>query len=323
MSQKTLDDLLVTRQLLLLRYANSEFKTVFDQYFDLSNKISTILRNSEELSNSRKSYINSKINELQRLVDFISPNLIDIALLEYHAVKANIEEDNSVIPVPIGDIKEIGKYAFVGGAMLADWFTKANNDAKFAIAETVKRLANQNATNIEIAKGLTGSTNNIKGGEPLKRTLRGIDADIKTAVLGVATNVRERIMQENIGLFSLVMHNSIIDTKTTDICLSRNGKLWEYPSLLPYGHQVAFKTPPLHRNCRSYISYIYKGNEDKYLNTERNFNKWLSQQDKSFLDKLLGKGKAELYLSGKITLNELVDNKNNPISLKVLKQQYS
>lgn len=51
---------------------------------------------------------------------------------------------------------------------------------------------------------------------------------------------------------------------------------------------------------------------------ETTFDQWLSRQSSSFIDDYLGKNRAELYRSGKVTLKDLVDRNGQPWTLEQL-----
>ena len=84
-------------------------------------------------------------------------------------------------------------------------------------------------------------------------------------------------------------------------------------------------------NCRSvYVVYL---KEAKYLEdippstrssmdgqvpATMNFAEFLDRKGKAFQDEVLGKGKAQLWREGKITLQQLIDQSGNPVTLKEL-----
>jgi hypothetical protein len=53
------------------------------------------------------------------------------------------------------------------------------------------------------------------------------------------------------------------------------------------------------------------------------FDEWLRRKPKSFSDEMLGKGRAELWRDKKITLQQLLDQRGNPISVRELLDKYS
>jgi hypothetical protein len=46
------------------------------------------------------------------------------------------------------------------------------------------------------------------------------------------------------------------------------------------------------------------------------FDKWLRGKDKAFQNNMLGVGKAKLWRARRITLQQLVDMRGNPLSLQ-------
>lgn len=53
------------------------------------------------------------------------------------------------------------------------------------------------------------------------------------------------------------------------------------------------------------------------------FDDFLKGKPKAFADEMLGKGKAELWRDGKITLQQLLDQRGNPLTLTQLRQRYN
>jgi hypothetical protein len=51
------------------------------------------------------------------------------------------------------------------------------------------------------------------------------------------------------------------------------------------------------------------------------YNDWLKRQKSSFQDKVLGKGKGEIFRSGKLKLNQFVDRKGNELTLEQLRRK--
>ncbi len=48
--------------------------------------------------------------------------------------------------------------------------------------------------------------------------------------------------------------------------------------------------------------------------------KWLKSKPKEYVDDLLGKGRSDLFLSGKITLPQLLDQSGRPLRLDELRK---
>lgn len=65
-----------------------------------------------------------------------------------------------------------------------------------------------------------------------------------------------------------------------------------------------------------------KASMDGQVPREQNFGNWLSNKPVAFQDELLGKGKAQMWRDGKISLSQLVDQQSRPLTLAELKSKY-
>ena len=60
---------------------------------------------------------------------------------------------------------------------------------------------------------------------------------------------------------------------------------------------------------------------DGYVPADITMESWLAGKSQAMQDAMLGKGRAELWRSGKITLTDLVDQRGRPLSLHDLRQR--
>lgn len=316
-----LDDLLLTHQLLLLRLANNEANKMAGQYAKIAKQIREEILLGNALSNMGKREINAKISKLNSFLTLEAPDLEPIAEFEISYTN-RVYSEQSGFPV----------LAVVGGALLLSEWSKyvavqqtlnsVAQQAQASVAETIRRMTASGATNDEIAKAILGDQRTNKGGEPLKRMARGADARLKTEIMASAGIIRDLIAKANLDQFGYAQHVSVIDSRTTDTCIARNLKVWALPDHKPVDHSFGFMIPPLHPNCRSYIRYYRNGEAslNQLKEAQVDFNDFLKRNPATAND-VLGKGRADMYLAGQLTLSDLVDNRNNPISLQKLKQQ--
>ena len=61
-----------------------------------------------------------------------------------------------------------------------------------------------------------------------------------------------------------------------------------------------------------------KASMDGQIPKDMTFDEWLKTKPKSFVESTLGKGRAELFLDGKINLSQLTDLRGNPLTIKEL-----
>lgn len=320
-----LDDLHVTHQLLLLRLANDEANKMWPQYVEIAKNIREEILLGAPLTSLGKRDLNTRIRELNDILELIAPDLEPIA--EYE-LDWNLKTYAENQPAEGGSYPAV---AIATGVALAYWARYSDaqglldgvtQQAKNVQTETIRKMVASGATNEEIARALTGDMRTDKGGEPLKRMIRGSDARLKSEIMAVAGIIRDVIVRENPNAFSYAQHVSTIDGKTTNTCIARHLKIWSLPDYEPVNHRLPFAVTPLHPNCRSLIRYYRTGEISlAQLNeAQSDFTGYL-KRNPTVANEVLGKGRAELYLAGKITLSDLVDNRNNAISLQNLKQQ--
>jgi hypothetical protein len=74
-----------------------------------------------------------------------------------------------------------------------------------------------------------------------------------TASVKIQRDTQHKVILANKDKFGAIQHISVLDLRTTEICLSYNGKLFTIPELQPYGHGLPYLGGvPRHFNCRSY-----------------------------------------------------------------------
>lgn len=127
------------------------------------------------------------------------------------------------------------------------------------------------------------------------------------AALGLATvaGLARQTVFDASGAGS-VMHLSVLDGRTTEVCTARAGRRWTLPGHEPIGHDLAFAVPPLHWACRSYLTLLAGDSSPKFPT----FIDWLKAReaaDPGFAAALLGERRADLILRGVLGASDLVD----------------
>ena len=117
----------------------------------------------------------------------------------------------------------------------------------------------------------------------------------------------------------------MLDTRTSELCRAYDGLIWD-KDYKPIGHEFPFRKPRVntHFNCRSTIIPVTKSWDELgiegmdeasgrtrssmngYVPQDMTFNDWLKTQSPETIEKMLGKGRAELFMQGKITMRDLI-----------------
>lgn len=117
------------------------------------------------------------------------------------------------------------------------------------------------------------NANNFKDGLFYKFTVQDA-ALISTAVQQVSQVVQENIAKEMFPFYQWV---SVMDNKTSEICIERNGNVYEYDK---------GPRPPAHYRCRSKEVPLYTN--QPVTSSSKNLSEWFSTQPVEFLKDAFG-----------------------------------
>lgn len=124
-------------------------------------------------------------------------------------------------------------------------------------------------------------------------------------------------------------------------CMALSGREWKNDKgNTPIGHSVPFQLPPIHFNDRCVLLPVTKTFKQLGLDlpklppgerasslgpisADTTFDEYLQRVSKTQQDEMLGKGRADLFREGKISLNQLLDGQGRELSLKELQQKYN
>jgi SPP1 gp7 family putative phage head morphogenesis protein len=149
----------------------------------------------------------------------------------------------------------------------------------------------------------------------------------RTVTNHASVQARKQTLKENDDVLLGYEWVSTLDSRTSLICMSRDGVIYKDYDKDP--------KPPAHFNCRSTIvpkvdprfdlgadiksTRPAKGSKGvKQVDSETNYSSWLRTQPKSFQDEVLGKSRADLFRGG-VTLDKFVDNNGRPLTLDQLR----
>lgn len=122
-------------------------------------------------------------------------------------------------------------------------------------------------------------------------------------------------------------------------CGALDGKRWTTDGK-PISNSMPYRSPPNHWRCRCSMIPVLKTWRELGINmdelsdstrasmegqvTDKTFSDWLKRKtetDPTFADRTLGKGRAELWRNGKITMDQMISG-GKPLSLNELKAKY-
>jgi SPP1 gp7 family putative phage head morphogenesis protein len=218
-------------------------------------------------------------------------------------------------------LESIASNAVIQGAVMRDWWAKQSADTAFRFAQAVRQGVAGGQTNQQIIAQVRGF---------LETSRAGAAALVQTSVATVANDTRQAVFDRNADIIRSYRAVATLDTNTCLTCAPLDGLEWE-PDGTPIGHSFPKPRYPLHYNCRCLlIPRVLDGEQGGQraaaggpVSANLTFSGWLERQSKAKQTEILGKGRAELYRSGKLTLRDLVGGRGNPLSLDELKSKYA
>lgn len=212
------------------------------------------------------------------------------------------------------DVPEKLKVPEVYGASVTAWLTEQAGKQAF-ILRRLARLGREEKMGTQALAELVRKQ--WQPGNAQVETL------VRTATAAATSDANLAVMMKSRRVKYLI-HKSHLDTRTTGVCRARHNKRWT-KALEPVGHDLEFKQPPLHWNCRSIIKPLL--NDDLREEDDFDFDEWLEKMPANIREKALGKEKAAIWAAAKakgqpLTIQDLLDQKGRELSLHELSRRY-
>ena len=234
-----------------------------------------------------------------------------------------------------GTKRAIADDVLVQGARPLSWWRKQSNDMH-------TKFMNEMRTSIENGESVQRAATRVRGGTVrgvqvpgiMKATKAQANTLARTAINKVSNEARIQSFAANDRVIKALKQISTLDAVTSQTCIAYDGQVWENtarkkpvpPSTLPFN-----QGPPRHFNCRSTLVPVLKSwkelgidadelspstraSMDGQVPADTTMDAFLRGKSKSFQDERLGKVKARLWRSKKISLSQLVDFRGNPLT---------
>jgi hypothetical protein len=226
----------------------------------------------------------------------------------------------------------------------AAWWKQQGRNSVWRFSNEIRQGMAQGETNAQIVTRIVGSK---RRGIPGAMDISRADAQrlVHASVQTVANTARQMTFQANRDILAGIEQVSTLDGRTTDVCLAYSGAQWDMDyepmngTKLPYNNPDGTPGCPRHWNCRSLMVPVtrslrelgidlpdfavsQRASEHGPVAASTTMKEWLATRTDAQLAAQLGKGRAELYKKGTITLQQLLDQSGNPLSLKELEALY-
>lgn len=208
------------------------------------------------------------------------------------------------------------------GRTLEQWFDSLATSTQTRLTSEIRRGVVEGQTSQQIVKRIAGA--NI-----LEVTRAQTNAVVRTAVQHAASSARDELFKANADVIKEVKWVSTLDSRTSDLCKSLDGKTF------PVDKGIR---PPAHVNCRSSVVPVTKSFRelgiDIYDETpatrasmngqvpaDITYGEWLRKQPVSVQNDALGVTKAKLFRKGDLPIDRFVNRNGHELTLDELRKR--
>lgn len=233
--------------------------------------------------------------------------------------------------------------ALIMNAPSAEWWSRQSEKLMNNFKDTIRQGWLRGETNAELLRRLTKNTD--AGGNPIfdlrMGTRRGAEAVIRSSVQQIANDAHMLVYRENANVVKGIMWVATLDQRTTPLCASLDGLVWDLDGK-PIGHDRPYTPPPAHWGCRSVTTCVLKSFRELGIDMDEmpestrasmdgqvpegmTFDDWLRRKESEepgFVAEMFGKGKARLWLEGKISVRDMTDQTGRELTLKELIEMF-
>lgn len=225
--------------------------------------------------------------------------------------------------------KSLATDSLVLGSTSAEWWAKQSADTIFRYNAAVRGGLTLGETNLQIRNRVL---------QVMQISKRNAASLVQTSVSTVANASRQATFEANNDIIKGTKWITALDSRVCEQCAARADKEWDNKGH-PIGHGLPFSMPPIHYNDRCILTAVTKtfrelgldideppagtrASVDGQVSGKTTFDDFLKRKGEVWQDETLGKGRADMWREGKITLENLIDGAGRPLTIAQLKAKY-
>lgn len=269
------------------------------------------------------------------LYDKLKKEMADFSLVEAKSQTASISSAAPIdIQVDVPDarvLKGLVNTRPMDGLYVNEWF------ADWGMA-TSKKIIKEVRIGAGLGEGIEKITRRILGTKSqgykdgiINEQRRHVRTLVRTTVANVSNEVRNETYKANEDVIKGVEIVATLDSRTSAICRAEDGNVYPVDS---------GPRPPFHPNCRTTTVPVLKSwrelgvklkeaptgtraSMDGQVSSRKTYGQWLKEQPKSRQEDILGKRRTQLFRAGKVKIDQFVDYRGDPLTLKQLEKKYA
>jgi SPP1 gp7 family putative phage head morphogenesis protein len=238
-----------------------------------------------------------------------------------------------------GDLRSLATKTLIVGQPAKEWWKRQTGAAQNKFAQQMRLGVLAGESPAQLTKRLLDGVGSLKINRHQAKAL------VRTSVASINNAGMMATFQANSDVIDAVEADATLDARTTDICLGRDGGIWDLQTGAPTKDsavQTSFPgIPPWHMQCRTIMTAVVKPlNElgkkaglkvdkippgtratmDGQIPESMSTAQWLKSKGDKFGSDLLGKSRYQLWKNGKITLQQLTDQSGRSLNLPQLEK---
>lgn len=333
-TNEQLQDLYLTRALVIERLKGSFSNKLEVIYKDLFDEIERKFLNKTITIGKLNKFIVDINKSLNIDYSSIGNDLISLAQNESkwldNAINSSAGIDITSGVLAAKTVEKIANTSLIQGAELGKWFQSLDYSLKFDF----ERMIRTAVTSGEDTYTIVNKTKDL-----FDISKRNANSIVLTAISTVTNSVREQVYKENEDIFKGYVFVATLDSRTSPICRTYDGLQWDI-NHKPIGHKYPYLVPgaSTHFRCRSVILPIIKSWKELGIDLEQapkgtrasmdgqvaqdlTFEDWLKTKSKATIVQVLGKTRAELFMSGKINMQDMLNYKGEYLTITELNKK--
>ncbi len=243
-----------------------------------------------------------------------------------------------VASVEVGQVYAAAMARPMQGKLLKEWAASLESDRMTRIRDAVRMGYVENQTTSQIVQRVRGTKAKGYSDGIIEIDRRNAEAVVRTAVSHTAAFARDKFYKANDDLVKGYVWRSTLDTRTSPICVARDGKKYD-KSHKPVGHSLPWLGGPgmAHWGCRSASTPILKSlseilgvdgieefspatraSMDGQVPADTTYAKWLEKQSAARQDQVLGPTRGAMLRKGELKVEKFFNDKGRLLTLDEL-----
>lgn len=341
MTDAQLRDAILRHSLQILRLSAGEQQRAIAIMRELEAELRQLLE--RPLTGENKRTIEALISQAEKIIarGYGSlTGLIDANELAKLIAKQTSEIIGTALPVAVSSpaastIAKIAADVLIQGSPASAWWSKQAEDTAFKFGAEVRQGVANGETTQRIVQRIIG-----KRGEPgiMDVARRNATALVNTQVATITSDARMESYAANSDIIKGFRRLTALDGHVCVLCAAYGDQTdgWSLEGK-PLGKtSLPYRSGPFHFNDRCVEVPITKSFKELgidlpdlapstrassagQVDAKTTFSDFLERQGRAFQDEVLGKGRADLWRAGRLTLRDLVSGTGRPLTLDQLR----